>query len=160
MVDVPIKAAAAESFSIARRFMVVAEFCSRIKYLSASPRWTVKHANQDTASLYFEAGSINVRSVAGSSRFCIVIGSTVTITSSTGDAYAARTWPARVVPSGPPYAHALRAFPDGARYHRSSQSLRAVRPVNVTLRQHWSPSPRYLPRRAPVVVPRQFAPSA
>src|SRR5580704_13633735 len=42
MVDVPIKAAAAESFSIARLFMGVAEFCSRIKLLAASPRWTVK----------------------------------------------------------------------------------------------------------------------
>jgi hypothetical protein len=30
---------------------------------------------------YFKAGSINVRSVAGSNRFCIVIGSTVAMTS-------------------------------------------------------------------------------
>jgi hypothetical protein len=34
---------------------------------------------------HFKAGSINVGSVAGSSRFRIVIGSTVTITSSVGD---------------------------------------------------------------------------
>src|SRR6266576_4130492 len=53
-------------------------------------------------SSYFEAGSINVRSVSGSKRFCIVTGSTVTMTSSVGDTYAARTWPARVVPSGAP----------------------------------------------------------
>src|SRR5271156_1839267 len=51
---------------------------------------------------YFKTGSINVRSVAGSKRFCIVIGSTVTITASVGDEYTARTWPPRVVPSGPP----------------------------------------------------------
>src|SRR5438105_8063786 len=53
-------------------------------------------------SSYLEAGSINVRSVSGSKRFCIATGSTVTITSSVGDTYAARTWPARVVPSGAP----------------------------------------------------------
>ena len=33
----------------------------------------------------FKAGSINVRSVSGSNRFGIAIGSTVTITSSVGD---------------------------------------------------------------------------
>src|ERR1700686_1011067 len=76
---------------------------------------------------YFKAGSISVRSVAGSNRFGIVIGSTVTITSSVGDTYAARTWPARVVPSAlpTPYAYGLRPSLDRARYHRSSQSLRA-----------------------------------
>ena len=47
-----------------------------------------------TLCYYFKAGSISVRSVAGSSRFCIVTGSTVTITSSVGDTYASRTWPA------------------------------------------------------------------
>ena len=51
---------------------------------------------------YFKAGSISVRSAAGSRRFCTAIGSTVTITSSAGDTYAARIWPARVVPSGLP----------------------------------------------------------
>jgi hypothetical protein len=34
---------------------------------------------------YFRAGSINVRSVSGSNRLCIAMGSTVTMTSSVGD---------------------------------------------------------------------------
>src|SRR5271165_2902783 len=59
-------------------------------------------SNRGRVLRYFETGSINVRSVAGSNRFCIVTGSTVTITSNVGETYAARTWPALVVPSGPP----------------------------------------------------------
>ena len=42
-------------------------------------------------SLFVGLGSISVKSVSGSKRFCIVTGSTVTITSSVGDTYAART---------------------------------------------------------------------
>src|SRR5580692_2832874 len=106
MADVPVKAATNESLSVSRRFMVIAECCSRMKHLT-----------------YFENGSINVRSVAGSNRLCIVTGSTVTITSKVGDTYAARTWPARVVPSAPqpPYAYATPVFHDRARYHHSSR---------------------------------------
>jgi len=51
----------------------------------------LQKTEQELRRYYFKAGSINVRSVAGSKRFCIAAGSTVTITSSVGDTYAART---------------------------------------------------------------------
>jgi len=44
-----------------------------------------------TTRCYFERGSIKVRSVSGSNRFCIAIGSTVTITSSVGDTFATKS---------------------------------------------------------------------
>jgi hypothetical protein len=43
------------------------------------------------SSLFVGFGSIRVKSVSGSKRFCIVTGLTVTMTSSVGDTYAART---------------------------------------------------------------------
>ena len=61
-----------------------------------------KRTRKELRGYLFKAGSMSVRSVSGSKRFCIDTGSTVTITSSVGDTYAARTWPARVVPSGLP----------------------------------------------------------
>src|SRR5437899_2645074 len=48
---------------------------------------------------YFLTGSMSVRPVSGSSRFCIAMSSTVTITSSVGFTYNSRTWPPRAVPS-------------------------------------------------------------
>jgi len=62
----------------------------------------LQKTGKDLRSYYFKAGSISVRSVSGSKRFCIATGSTVTITSNVGDTYASRTWPARVVPSDVP----------------------------------------------------------
>jgi hypothetical protein len=48
----------------------------------------LQNSSQSSSSMrsgYFAAGSINVRSVSGSRRFCIVTEPTVTITSSVGD---------------------------------------------------------------------------
>ncbi len=42
----------------------------------------LQKTGQELSRCYFKAGSINVRSVAGSNRFCIATGSTVAITSS------------------------------------------------------------------------------
>ena len=67
-----------QKFSVHPRFVSIAMISPLPKTIS-----DLQRAKKKLRSYYFDAGSINVRSVAGSNRFCIVIGSTMTVTSRT-----------------------------------------------------------------------------
>src|SRR4051812_27299687 len=112
MADMPVKAASNESLSVSRRFMVIAEFCSRIKHSLTSKMdqstsdqlrdLTVFASLVDRQSPSLPKLGIHTRQERG------------------------RRALFRPAPP-PPYAYAMPAFRDRARYHQSSRSLRADR---------------------------------